>query len=186
MLRYEPWWYETWIRPMIFEAENEMSGMIFFDEKDREWKIRIQWDCASDETQEKMGKNKTNGLPFHTHPHCAYISNHTTRGDPSLTDLLMYLRHLYQYGHNTHVIFAKEGMYYISATHATRERLSPTALESLRLHLENYPDWDKTHQCDSIYAVKRCRQLSEWIRKYFPGIKIRFYDYMNPTPLWCV
>jgi len=190
-LWYEPWWYDAWIRPMLFEVENEMSGMIVWDEHDRAWKIGIQWESASDEIQERMGIQKIRGLAFHTHPHFVYLSQHTTRGDPSLPDILVYMRHLYQYDHHTHLVFAKEGMYHISCnpTRSSHHRssphyLSPTILETIRLHVEKYPHWDKERQCDSLFATIRCHRLTSWIRQYIPGIRIRFYDYHHRVRLW--
>lgn len=183
-LWYDPSWYTSWIRSLLYDAEEEMVGIIVWDEYHRRWAVHVQWEDASDRIQDRVGETPGDlvvAAVFHTHPHTSYGDAVTTRGDPSLDDLLLYIRHLIKHGHRTHLVFAKEGIFRMSYTGAI-----PSALEAEAAvdQLRRYPQWEKTGCFDSIDAGRRCETLTRWVRTHWgTGFSMRFLEYSSPHKL---
>lgn len=185
---YEPWWYEAWIRHLLWGVKDEMAGVLVRDPDSLQWGMSVMWGeegHVSDELQARAASMHPVGsvIPFHTHPHASYMSSdggRTSLGGPSMADVLLFLRHAVEHGQDRHLIFTKEGIYRMGLGSVRLKSITAMDLENCRLRLEAYPDWAKHGRFRSIETTLRCRRLEAWLGTVLPVFRLTFHDYFTP------
>jgi len=177
-LHYETWWYHQWIKDLLFSSKNEISGIIIFQEDEKQWKLVLDLENsnATDELHDQY--RHFIGIPFHTHPYLCYLKTRTTRGEPSINDIYIFFRQLNKNGQRNHLVFSIEGMYYISF----KGKAIPSAIEMENFckYIQEFSGgWDKTFHCDSIMTTSWCRKFTNYMNKKINGFSLQFIHYFE-------
>jgi len=175
-LVYEPWWYPSWIRYLLFDVGNEVSGVLFWDDDLQQWSVSVNMQEATDEVQERF-RDMVVVIPFHTHPYRCYREGDTTRGGPSLDDLLLFFRHVVANGQMHHLVFAVEGVYIMCIVDGGGGAPSAVEIESWREYFGAFSGWNKTGRYDSVRVETWCGHVTQWVRQKIPGFSVRFHGY---------